>query len=472
MKTYKMLIGAEWIETGAKRDVINPYNGIPFARVCMADDRLMNRAIRTAQNAFKTTRSMSGRDTAGLLKRAVHGLIKHRKRLVDAIIAEAGKPKTLAEQEVDRSVITFNIASEEAGRLGGEYLPVDIDPRAEGRVAVTKRFPVGVVGGISPFNFPLNLVAHKVAPAIAARNTIVLKPASKTPVTALLLGEILLEAGMTPGQYNVLPCAPAVGEKLATDPRVAKLTFTGSPAVGWRLKEIAGRKRVTLELGGNAAAVVHSDADLAWAAPRIVAGAFGYAGQTCISVQRILIHRPVYDKVVRSLVREIKKVKTGDPRRKDTTAGPMIDKGALKNAHAMVREAVAGGAKILAGGRKKGNCYLPTLLANVNRRMRAVCEEAFAPIATVQSYTTFDQAINMVNDSVYGLQVGVFTRDLSNAFNAFDKADVGGVIVNDFPTFRVDNMPYGGVKMSGLGREGVKYAIEEMTELKVMVIRY
>ena len=351
-------------------------------------------------------------------------------------------------------------------------MPVDIDARSEGRIAITRRFPIGVVAGITPFNFPLNLVAHKVAPAIASRNTIVIKPATKTPLTALMLGEILLEAGMTPGQVNVIPCRAEVGERLVTSERVAKLSFTGSAAVGWRLKSLAGSKRVTLELGGNAAAVIHSGADLDWAVRRTALGAFGYAGQSCISVQRVLVHKPVYAKVVRLLAREINaNVKAGDPRRHDVTVGPMIDRAALDKTHEWVKEAVAGGARVLTGGRRRGPCYLPTLLANVDRRMKVVCQEVFAPVATIQSYDTFGQALRMVNDSAYGLQMGVFTGDLAHAFEAFERCEVGGVIVNDFPTFRVDNMPYGGVKRSGFGREGVRYAMEEMTELRVMVIR-
>ncbi len=472
MKLHEIMIGEKRIKTNSTTTVINPYNGRPVAQVCMAGPAEIENAIKTATAAFKTTRYMSSHATSSLLKRATHGLIRNRSKLVDSIVAESGKPVSAAEQEVDRSIITFNIASEEASRIDGEVLPVDIDPRGEGRIAITKRFPIGVVAGISPFNFPLNLVTHKVAPAIASRNTIILKPATKTPITALLLCEILLEAGMTPGQYNVVPCSPAVGEQLATDDRIAKLTFTGSPSVGWRLIRAAGKKKVTLELGGNAAAVVHSDADLKWAVPRIVAGAFGSAGQTCISVQRILIHKPIYEKTVKALVREINtNVKTGDPRKKGVMVGPMINSGALQQTDAWVRQAREGGARILTGGRKKGRCYMPTLIADVNKRMNVVCKEVFAPVATVQSYNNFKHAIDMVNDSDYGLQVGVFTSDLDNAFETFEKADVGGVIVNDFPTFRVDNMPYGGVKMSGLGREGVKYAIKEMTEIKVMVIK-
>jgi glyceraldehyde-3-phosphate dehydrogenase (NADP+) len=470
--TYKLLIGGEWIETGQTAPVINPWDGKTVAHVHIGGKKEMNRAISAAVTAFKTTRDMPSHKVADVLSKTAQLITQNREKLARAITAEAGKPISYSRQEVDRSAATFSVAAEEASRLGGELLPIDIDPRGDGRYCIVKRFPIGVIGGISPFNFPLNLVAHKVAPAIASRNTIVLKPSSKTPVTALLLGEILEEAGAIPGQCNVVPCSREAGEILATDDRVAKLTFTGSPAVGWRLKGICGRKKITLELGGNAAAIVCADADLGWAVPRIVAGAYGYAGQVCISVQRILVEKKIYDKAVRLLLNEIKKsAKVGDPMRDDVMVGPMIDAVALDKTAAWMKEAVRDGAQILVGGKRRGRCYEPTLVANVTRTMKIVCEEAFAPVAVVTPFSTYRQALDMVNDSVYGLQAGVFTKDIGRAFEAFDKLDVGGVMINDFPTFRADNMPYGGMKMSGFGREGVRCAIEEMTERKVMVIK-
>jgi glyceraldehyde-3-phosphate dehydrogenase (NADP+) len=470
--TYALLIGGEWIKTGNKAPVINPWDGKTVAHVHTGGKKEMNKAISAAVTAFKTTRDMPSHKVAQILRETARLIAKNREKLARSITAEAGKPIAYARQEVDRSAVTFSVAAEEASRIGGELLPIDIDPRGEGRYCIVKRFPIGVIGGISPFNFPLNLVAHKVAPAIASRNTIVLKPSSKTPVTALLLGEILQEAGAIPGQYNVIPCSREVGEILATDERVAKLTFTGSPTVGWRLKEICGRKKITLELGGNAAAIVCADADLGWAVPRIVAGAYGYAGQTCISVQRILVEKKIYGKTVRLLLGEIKKnAKVGDPMREGVMVGPMIDASALDKTAGWVKEAVRDGAKILTGGRRRDACYEPTLLADVKRTMKIVCEEAFAPVAVVTPFSTYRQAVDMVNDSVYGLQAGVFTKDIGRAFEAFEKLEVGGVMINDFPTFRVDNMPYGGLKLSGFGREGVRCAIEEMTEGKVMVIK-
>jgi glyceraldehyde-3-phosphate dehydrogenase (NADP+) len=472
MKRYKLFIGGEWKTSGEKMAVTDPFNGRTIAEVCLAGPEELDEAISGAQRAFAKTQDMSGRQTAAILRASAAGIEKMRNMLVETIVAEAGKPVVLAEQEVDRSITTFMIASEEATRIGGEWLPVDIDARSEGRIALTKRFPVGVVAGISPFNFPLNLVAHKVAPAIASRNCIVLKPSSKTPISALILAEILEKAGAPPGQFSVVPCSGAEGEILATDPRVAKLSFTGGPAVGWRLAKLAAGKKVTLELGGNAASVIHSGADLKWAVARSVLGAYGYAGQTCISVQRILIHKPIYTQVVKALTKEIKdNVKAGDPRRRDVMVGPMINREAVERTEEWVRQAVEGGAKVLVGGKTAGAVYPPTLLEGVDRGMDVVCKEVFAPVAVVQSYRDFDEALEMVNDSDFGLQVGVFTSGLKEAFEAFAKARVGGVIINDFPTFRVDNMPYGGVKLSGLGREGVRWAIEEMTDTKVMVIR-
>ncbi|MDH4184354.1 MAG: aldehyde dehydrogenase family protein, partial [Nitrospinota bacterium] len=351
MKEYKLFIGGEWKTSSERIRVVNPYNGQPVADVYAAGPGDLEEAIARAQEAFLKTRNMSSRGAQAILRATAEGIAKRRQLLAETIMAEAGKPITQAEQEVDRSITTFTVAAEEASRIGGEWLPVDIEPFSEGRIALTKRFPIGVVAGISPFNFPLNLVAHKVAPAIASRNCIVLKPASKTPITALILAEILQEAGVAPGQVSVVPCSGAVGEALATDPRVAKLSFTGSPAVGWRLMKLATGKRVTLELGGNAASVIHSGADLSWAVARSARGAFVYAGQTCICVQRILIHQPIYKKVVAALIQEIQEnIKTGDPALRETLAGPMITPQALEQTDEWVRQAVDGGAKVLTGG--------------------------------------------------------------------------------------------------------------------------
>jgi glyceraldehyde-3-phosphate dehydrogenase (NADP+) len=467
----KMLIGGEWVATDATAPVVNPYTGKPIADVCQAGAGEADAAVRAARRAFEITRKQTAHQASSLLKRVVDGLIARKGELIGAIVAESGKPVTFADAEVNRSIATFTVAAHEATRIGGEYLPLDAEPAGAGRFGVTKRFPIGVVLGVTPFNFPLNLVAHKVAPVLASRNTMVLKPAPQTPLTALLLGEILTTAGMTPGQVNIVPTGNDVAESLVRDDRIAKVSFTGSAPVGWKIKSMAGMKKVTLELGGNAAAIVMADADLKWAVPRLVVGAYGYAGQTCIAVQRILVHASIHDKLVRALKKEIAaRAKVGNPTNRATMVGPMIDGNALSRTDAWVKEAVAQGATLVTGGKRRGRCYEPTLLTGVTKSMKVVCEEAFAPVAAVQSFTTLKQAVAMVNDSAFGLQVGIFTNRMDAAQTAFEECDVGGVIVNDFPTFRVDAMPYGGVKGSGLGREGVRYAIDEMTEIKVMVM--
>ena len=468
----KVFIGGEWVKTAATYSLRNPYNGETITEVCMAGEAEIDRAIEAAKEAFVITRSQSSLAASSLLKRVAEGVKQRKEELVEIIIAEAGKPRAFAEVEVERSISTFSIAAEEANRIGGEFLPLDIDARSEDRMGITRRFPIGVIAGISPFNFPLNLVAHKVAPALASKNCIIIKPARQTPLTALLLAEIIEEAGCVKGQVSVAPSEPSVGEKLATDPRVAKVSFTGSPAVGWRLKKLANEKRVTLELGGNAAAVVAEDADLDWAVPRIVAGSFAYAGQVCISVQRIMIHISRYKECIQKLVTHTEaKAVCGNPSRLDVMVGPMINKKALAQTVEWVKEAELQGAKILTGGEVDGPFFKPTIISDVTPDMKVCAEEVFAPVAVVQPYKDFDEALKMVNDSKFGLQMGIFTNRVDYAFRAFEEAEVGGVIVDDFPTFRVDNMPYGGVKQSGFGREGIKYAIEEMTEIKVMVMR-
>ncbi|HXI09805.1 MAG TPA: aldehyde dehydrogenase family protein, partial [Thermodesulfobacteriota bacterium] len=332
--------------------------------------------------------------------------------------------------------------------------------------------PVGVVLGISPFNFPLNLVAHKVAPAMASGNPIILKPAQKTPISALLLAEIVTEAGWPAGGVNVVVTTNEMAEKLFSDERVKKLTFTGSAKVGWMLKNRAGAKKVTLELGGNAGAVVHEDSDIEFAAKRCTVGAFAYAGQVCISVQRIYVHRPVFERFKGLFLENCSKLRVGDPLDESTDIGPMIEEAAAVRTEEWVKEAVAGGAKVLAGGTRNGAFFPPTVLTGTRPSMKVCGEEVFAPVVSLESYESYEEAIEMVNSGLYGLQAGVFTRDIGRIFYAFETLDVGGVVVNDVPTYRVDNMPYGGVKLSGFGREGVRYAIEEMTELKLLALKY
>ncbi|HLQ52581.1 MAG TPA: aldehyde dehydrogenase family protein, partial [Terriglobales bacterium] len=387
-----------------------------------------------------------------------------------SIALESGKPIKTARAEVDRAVFTFTVASEEAARIGGEYLPLDLQELAAQRWGIVRRFPVGAIAAITPFNFPLNLVAHKVAPAIAAGCTVVLKPAPQTPLTALLLAEVVQNAGWPAGALNVLPLSNEDAALLVRDDRLRMLTFTGSSAVGWRLKAEAGKKRVTLELGGNAAVIVHSDADLDYAAERCAVGGFSYAGQSCIAVQRIFVQQSVYQKFVEKFLTRVRDFKAGDPLDEATFIGPLIREQDAIRAQQWVEEAVSAGAKLLIGGHRQGSLMEATVLTNTRQEMRVNCEEVFAPVKTVEPYTDFGQALAEINASTYGLQAGLFTRDAVLIFRAYEELEVGGLIVGDAPTFRIDHMPYGGVKDSGLGREGLRYAIEEMTERRLLVM--
>ena len=388
------------------------------------------------------------------------------------IVSEAGKPVVLAEAEVARAAMTFTAAAEEARRAHGELLPMDAFPSGDGHLGLARRFSLGVITAITPFNFPLNLVAHKVAPALATGNTMVVKPAMKTPLTALLLAEVLHAAGVPAGQMNFVTCGNEDAAQLVTDARVKMVTFTGSPAVGWRLKERCGKKRIALELGGNAGVIVHSDADVAAAVPMIAAGAFGYAGQSCISVQRVAVQASRYDEVRAALVAHIAaKVPTGDPWERATVVGPMITEQARDQVRERIAAALAAGARLVCGGEMRGRCLEATVLENADAGLAICAEEAFAPVMTLHRYENFDEALAFVNASEFGLQAGVFTRDLGLALRAYEALEVGGVLVNQVPTFRVENMPYGGIKDSGFGREGVRYTMEEMTELKSLIIK-
>jgi len=466
----KILINNDWLETGETAEIRNPFTGDIVGTVFRATGNEAEAAIDAAEKSFPFTRQLPSYERADILQKTAAGIKARREEIARLITNESGKPIRFSQGEVDRSVMTFTIASEEAKRVGGELLPVDLAPTSRNRVAITRRFPKGPILGISPFNFPINLAAHKVAPALAAGNTFVLKPPSACPLTALALGEILLEAGAPPGMINVLPCSVPVAEGLARDNRFKMLTFTGSVPVGFGLKDISGKKPVTLELGGNAAAVVHDDADLDWAVPRLVTGSFAHAGQVCISVQRILVHDAVYDEFEARFVEAAKAVKAGDPTDPDTVVGPMVNLGDAERIETWIQKAVDGGAKVLAGGGRNGQVVEATVLTDVAPDMDVSCKEAFAPVVVLSRYSEFRDAVKEVNNSVYGLQAGIFTRDIARIWCAYDKLDVGGVIVNDYPTFRVDNFAYGGVKDSGIGREGVKYAIEEMTELKTLVL--
>lgn len=464
------IIGGERVFSERTAEVRSPHDGSLVAEVSLAGEAEIDQAIRAAQHAFLENRRLPSHRLAQVARSLVEGVEARSEELARTIALEAGKPLALARGEVQRAAITFRLAAEEATRLVGELLPVDLEPRVEGFQAIVRRFPVGPVAGISPFNFPLNLVAHKVAPVLAVGSAMVLKPARQTPLSSLILAELLEEAGALPGTLSVVNCDREEGNRLVTDPRLGLLTFTGSPEVGWKMKQAAGRKKVVLELGGNAAAVIHEDADLQTAAAKCVAGAFAYAGQTCISVQRVLVHQPVYKQVRELIVEKSRAFPCGDPLDPEVLCGPLIDAQNAERVLAWIDQAVEGGARLLCGGRRQGNLVTPAVLEDVPPELPLYCDEVFGPVLVLEPYQLFEVALERVNDSVYGLQAGVFTRDLRRVHQAFEELEVGGVVVGDVPTVRVDNYPYGGVKASGLGREGVRYAIEDMTERRVMLV--
>lgn len=467
-----LLIGGAWTRTGESQPVVNPFDGETIAYVSLGREPQMEAAIAAAHAARRPLAALTNAARADALDEIRARLATGQEELAHALCRESGKPRKDARIEVQRAVHVFQIAAEEARRFGGgEVIPLDRLPASAHRTGLTRRFPAGVVGAITPFNFPLNLVAHKVAPALAVGCPVVLKPAHQTPLTALGLARIVAEAGLPPGAFNVVHAPPTLGEKLATDPRVAVLSFTGSANVGWRLKALANTKRVTLELGGSAAVIVHDDADLAQAASRCVVGAFSYSGQVCISVQRIYVHETVYDQFLDVFLGVARLLTSGDPLDEKTDIGPLISEEAAQRVEAWVQEAVTGGARLRLGtGRAGGRFFAPTLLSDTTPAMTVNREEVFGPVVTVTPYRDFDQALELVNDSPYGLQAGVFTRDVGRLFRAFETLEVGGVIGGDVPTYRIDHMPYGGVKGSGFGREGVRYAMEEMSDLRLLAL--
>ena len=454
----------------ATAEVRNPFDQSLIAEVCLAQAGDASRAVEAADGAFARTRRLPGYEREQILRRVSEDIKGRREEFARLIALEAGKPIRDARVETDRAVTTFAVAAEESKRIGGEIIPLDWTPGSENRAAIARRFPVGPVLGITPFNFPLNLVAHKVAPAIASGNPIIIKPAPQAPLSSLLLGEAVLRAGWPEEAVSVLPCANDVAGQMLRDERIKKLTFTGSAEVGWRLKAEATRKKVTLELGGNAAVVVHRDADLEAAARRCVQGGFGYAGQSCISVQRIFLHEEIADEFLGGFVEGVSRLKVGDPLDEQTDIGPMIDRGAAGRAEAWVGEAVSAGARVLVGGGREGSLMRPTVLADVAAGVKVSCEEVFAPVVVVERYSDFAGALRRVNDTRYGLQAGVWTNDYRRILSAYEELAVGGLVINDIPTYRAEHMPYGGVKDSGVGREGIRSAIEEMTETKLLIL--
>lgn len=471
MKPEPFLLAGRAVTTDETAEVRNPYNGDRVASVCVAGAGEIAEALELATKTFEETRHTAPVDRSRLLQNIAQTIEKRSGEFVDLLAAEAGKPVTLAKVEVQRAQSTFELASAAALEPNGHPIEMGATPAGAGHTGLARRFPLGVILGITPFNFPLNLVAHKVAPCLATGNTMILKPAMKTPLCALLLGEILAECGAPSGQVSFLPFSHEHVDKLLGDLRVKMLSFTGGVDVGWQLKSKAVKQRVTLELGGNAACVVEPDSGWEKHAAKMAVGAFAYAGQSCISVQRIFIRAEIYDEfkdVFLASVRE--KAVAGDPLDAGTLVGPMITESALTNVVGWIREAEKRGAKLLTPLRVEGRVLHPVVLENVPRDAEIRCEEAFAPVVVLESYRTYEDGLAAVNDSKFGLQAGVFTGDMAKAYRAYDVLDVGGVLINQVPTFRTENMPYGGVKDSGCGREGVRYAMDDMTELKSLVI--
>ncbi len=469
MKEYALLIGDKEVVTNDHLNVLDPYNNDVVGKTYLAGKAELEKAIAAAQKIEKELWALPTHVRANALEQISDELHSRRQELAKLLAAESAKPLKYAQGEIDRTVQTFKIASEEAKRLPGEVMQLDTTPAGEYREGIVKYFPVGLVAGIAPFNFPMNLVAHKIAPAIAAGCPIILKPASSTPLSALELQRIADRTDLPKGAVTVLPMDRETGNQLVTDERFKLLTFTGSPAVGWKMKEQAGKKRVVLELGGNAGVIISEGTDLDKALPRLLLGAFAYSGQVCIHAQRFYVHCSLFDAFSEKMKAGAEKLKWGNPLDADTDISAMIDTSNTERMTEWFREATDAGAKVVSGGFEKDGIYAPTILTNVKNELRVCSEEVFGPIITVEAFDDFENAIDMLNDSKFGLQAGVYTDSIAEMNLAFEKIECGGVIINDVPTFRVDQMPYGGIKDSGFGREGLKYAILDMMEPRILV---
>ena len=470
-KPHPIYLAGKWVDSPDRLEVSNPADAEhPAGATYNATEAQYDEAVTAAVSAFDEMKVLPAYERGRALREISAGIKARREELGRLLSLEAGKPIRDALVEVDRATLTFRLGAEEAERMYGETIPLDLMASSKGRMGITRRFPIGPVAAISPFNFPLNLAAHKLSPAIAAGCSIVLKPPSKDPLTMLTVAEIIDGVGLPAGAVSILPMTREIGDRMVADDRFKLLTFTGSPSVGWRMKERAGKKKVVLELGGNAGVIIDKSADLDWAVKRTLTGAFAYSGQVCISVQRIFVHADIRDAFMDRFLAGVAALKVGDPIDPSTDVGPMVDGLQSSRTQRWVDEAVQLGGHVLAGGKADGSFFAPTVLDNVPVEAQVCSNEAFAPLVVVFPFTDFSDAIRQVNDSFFGLQTGVFTNDLGHAWQAFNELEVGGVIVNDIPTYRIDHMPYGGVKDSGLGREGLRWAIEDMTELRIMVL--
>ncbi len=470
-KEYPIYVAGELVRSERPLKVTSPYDDSLVGTTYLATAGQLEAATQSAQAAFKTTSKLPAYERSRILARIREGVQARQQELARTIALEAGKPLKDATGEVNRALLTLETAVEEAKRVPGELLPLDVAEHAKGRLGIVRRYPIGPIVAITPFNFPLNLAMHKLAPAIAVGNTVVMKPPSKDPLTMLTVAEIIAQSGLPAGAVSIMPMGHVEAERMVADERFKLLTFTGSAEVGWSLKQKAGKKRALLELGGNAGVIVDRDANLEYAVPRIAWGSFTHAGQSCISVQRIFVHEDIYDAFSRALVAQVAKLKLGDPLDPETDVGPLIDDGAAARTRDWVAEAIGQGARALTGGKGKGRLFEPTVLTNVDPQAKVCRLEVFAPVVNLFPFSDFREAVRQVNDTMYGLQAGVFTRDLEHVLYAFDELEVGGIIVNDIPTYRVDPMPYGGVKESGQGREGLRYVMEEMTEPKLLLLK-
>ncbi len=470
-KEYPYYLASKAVYANRDLEITNKYTGEVATYAALADAEVIDQAIAAAEKAQPLLNKMAPYKRQEILNHCVKRFEERFDELAHALCIEAGKPIKDARGEVTRLIDTFRIAAEESVRMKGEVLNLEITPRAKGYQGQYKHVPIGPCSFISPFNFPLNLAAHKIAPALAVGCAFVMKPASRTPLGAIIIGEILAETDLPEGAFSILPCSRDGADLFTTDERFKLLSFTGSPQVGWDLKAKAGKKPVILELGGNAACVVDEDTDLDDAIERIIFGAYYQSGQSCISVQRILVHEKLYSEFKQRYTEEVANLVHGDPLEEDTFIGPMISESEAKRLDDWIQDAVKGGATLLAGGKRDGAMLQATLLEGVAHDATVNAEEAFGPVSIISSFSDFDDALKEVNNSQFGLQAGIFTRDIYKAHKAWDELDVGGVVIGDVPSWRVDNMPYGGVKESGLGREGITYAMDDMTEIRLMVLR-